>query len=116
MTLRSDRPLERAVVTYCMFSVSSRLPRITRMFCATPPKPATTITGQTWLSVSMNLPHDHGAKAYCGELKFVKCCVPTVNASQYRISSARKKRGIDVHRKAKTVDTLSPKLYWWVAA
>src|SRR5690606_4068446 len=105
-------PLERAVWTYCAPSTSSRLPRITRMLRATPPRPAISSTGQMCANISTIFAQLQGANTYCGEKKDeILGCFSSITRIYNRII-AIEKRGTDVKMKAKTASMLSQKPYF----
>ena len=57
----SARPRDRAVITYCLRSSSSRLARITRISPAVPAVPTTMIGIHRWLTRSSTRATLHGA-------------------------------------------------------
>ena len=57
----SDRPLERATITYCLLSSSSRFARIVRIRNAVPAVPTIRAGIQTCLSRSSSFAKLHGA-------------------------------------------------------
>src|SRR5579875_1002818 len=59
-TLTGERPLARAVMTYCFCSSSSRLARSLRIIAAVPPSPMTMTGTQRWASTDAALAQLHG--------------------------------------------------------
>src|SRR5512135_554274 len=111
MTMPSFSPLERAVVTYWAPSTSSKLPRMTRMLRATPPRPAMRMAGQMWANMSTTRPQLQGAITYSGEKNDTMLGCLKVKTMTYKITMASEKRGTEVKMKAMTDQKLSQRPY-----
>jgi hypothetical protein len=102
-SVRSSRPLARAVSTYGRWSSSSRFARMIRISPAVPPMPSTTIGIHRCCAKSTRRPMLHGLLAYSGE-NSPPTVMPKREKANHMTTSASRKLGTPSPTKLKNVN------------